>query len=181
MLLSSIDVTKATGNTFEHTFGISHVVIAEERALRSDVCKGNNRSPLAYCVQLFGYLKHFVKRNGRNVKGLLQIVVVEVVVGAVLTNVGAHCNGVEYKIYFSTQFLLCFCKHILQVGNVCGVSGDDWSVKLLAKFVKATHTQSCGGIAECYSCSFFYCLYGNFPSDRLIVESSKDDATLAFQ
>ena len=92
VLLTTIDIPKTTGDALKHTLGIGHIVVAEESTLRSHVCKGYHRTIFGNGILLLSHLKHLVERDSRDVEGLLQEIVVEIVVRAMLAHIGTHTN-----------------------------------------------------------------------------------------
>ena len=181
VLLAAVDVAEGACNAFEHALGVGHIVVTEECALAGHVGQGHHATALSDSVLLLGHLQHLVEGDGRDVEGLLQIAVVQVVVGAVLAHVGAHTDGVEHEVNLAAEFFNALFEHLLEVFHAGCVSGNNGCVEFLGEFVEFAHTQGHGGIAQGDDCTFFDSLLGYFPCDRLGIEGTEDDAALAFQ
>ena len=88
MLLSAIDITKATSNAFQQSLGICHVIIAEESALCGYITERNDRPIFVNGIEFLGALYHLMERNSRNIERRVQHFVVQIIVSTMLTNVG---------------------------------------------------------------------------------------------
>lgn len=71
VLLVAIDVAEAARDALKESFGVGHVVIAVESALRGDVGESDNAAPLADGIGLVGDLEHLMERYGGDVEGLI--------------------------------------------------------------------------------------------------------------
>ena len=61
VLLATVDITKAAGDTLEHTLGVGHVVVSKECTLRGNVCEGYHRTIFGDGILLLCHLKHLVE------------------------------------------------------------------------------------------------------------------------
>ena len=103
MLLTAVDVAETAGDGLQQRLGVSHVVVAVERALGRDVRKRHDRTPVVDGVLLTGHLNDLVERNGRNVERLGEEIVIQIVVGAALADVGRHADRVEHEVELAPE------------------------------------------------------------------------------
>ena len=180
VLLAAVDIAETAGDRFEQRLGVGHVVVAVERALCGDVAQRHDRTPFAQGVFLAQHLDHLVERNGRYVERLLQVIVVQVVVGAALAYVGRHADRVEREVERPAEVLHRLVHEVFQIGHRRGVGRDDRSVAFGRQFVERSHAQRHGGIGQHDLGALFDGAFGYLPCDRLLVERAENDSFLPF-
>ena len=139
MLLAAVDVTEATGYGLQQRLGVGHVVVTVERALRGDVRKGDDRTPVVDGVLLAGHLDGLVERNGRDVERLREEIVIQIVIGASLADVGRHADRVEHEIEFAPEVLHRLVDQVLQIPDARGVGRNDDRIALLGQLRDGSH------------------------------------------
>ena len=122
-----------------------------------------------------------MERNGRDVESFGKIVVIQIIVRTLLTDIQAHANGMQHEIDFSSQEALAFREYFLEIFDACGVSRDDRRIELFGKSIEFAHAKCNRGIREGDRSTFFHGLDRNFPCNGMFIERTEDNSALAFQ
>ena len=121
-----------------------------------------------------------MERNSRDVERLLQIIIIQIIVCAMLAHVRTHADRVEHEVDFTAEQFHRILEYLFQILNACCVCRYNRSVKLLGKSVQLTHTQRHRSIAQGYCSPLLNSLHGHFPCDGFLVERAEDDTALTF-
>ena len=122
-----------------------------------------------------------MERDGRDVERLREEVVVQIVVGAALADVGRHADRVEHEVELAAEVFHGLVDQVLQIGDARGIGRNDDRVALLGQPVDGSHADGYGGIRENDLGTLLHGTFGHFPGDRLLVERSEDQSFLSFQ
>ena len=103
--------------------------------MRGNVSKCHNGTIFGNCVYLLSGLQHLVERDSRDIKSLVQPIVVQIIVCAAFAHVRAHSDRMQHKVDFAAQQFLCLYKDVFQVFVAGGICCHNRSVNLLRKRV----------------------------------------------
>ena len=181
VLLTAVDVAETAGDGLQQRLGVGHVVVAVERALGRDVRKRHDRTPVVDGVFLAGHLNDLVERNGRNVERLGEEIVIQIVVGAALADVGRHADRVEHEVELAAEMLHRLVDQVLQILDARGVGRNDNRIAFFGQLRDGSHADRYGSIGEDDFGSLLHGSFRHFPGDRLLVECSENQTFLSFQ
>ena len=181
MLLTAVDVSEAAGDRLQQGLGIGHVVVAVEGTLCGDIRESDDRPPFVDGVLLAGDLNGLVEGDGRNIERLGQVVVVEVIVGAALADVGRHADRVEHEVELATEVLHGLVDEVFEVLDAGSVCRDDDRIAFFSQLADGSHADRYGGIGEDDFGTLFHGAFGHFPGYGLLVQGSEDKSLLSFQ
>ena len=139
MLLTAVDIPETAGDRLQQRLGIGHVVITVERTLCRDIRERHDRPPVVDGVLLAGHLNGLVERNGRDVERLREEIVIQIVIGASLADVGRHADRVEHEIEFAPEVLHRLVDQVLQIPDARGVGRNDDRIALLGQLRDGSH------------------------------------------
>ena len=86
-----------------------------------------------------GHLDGLVERNGRDVERLREEIVIQIVIGASLADVGRHADRVEHEIEFAPEVLHRLVDQVLQIPDARGVGRNDDRIALLGQLRDGSH------------------------------------------
>ena len=174
-------VTKTTGDGFQQGFGIGHIVVIRENPLSGDIGQGQDGGAFGQRVGRHSGPHGTVKRHGRYVQGFVIEFVIEIGIGLAFADIGGHPDGMQDKINGPAQEFNRLGEQGFEVGIHRCIRGDDCRAAALGEFVDLAHAQCNGCVGENKTSSFRVSLFGDFPSDGLLIEGAKDDASFALQ
>jgi len=180
-VLTSVDITKATGNRLQQCFCIRHIIVTVERTLRCHITQSYDRTVFGNSVHLLGSLYHLMERYCRNVQRLIQHIVIQVIVCTFLAYIRRHTDRMKDKIHLTAQHFHRAFEYILQIFHTGGIRCYDFAIQFFGQCRNFTHTYSDRCIGQGDRCTFFYCFFCYFPGNGLLIQSTKNNASFSFQ
>ncbi len=106
-------IAKASGDTFQQCFSVSHFIIIRKYTLCSYIGKRHYTTPLIQRIQFPGGAEYTVKTHCGNIICFLIPFIIHFRIMFSFTNIYTHTNTMQHKINLSPKMLHAFFKEIL--------------------------------------------------------------------
>ena len=181
MMLTSINIAKATSNGFKQSLGICHIIITIECTLGCNITQSQNTSIIGNGIQFLGSLNHLVERHSRNIECLRQHIIIQIIVCTFLADIGRHTNGMQDKINLTTQHFHRTFEYIFQIFHTGCIGWNHFAIQHGSQGRDFAHTNGNRSVRQCNDGTIFNSLFCYFPSYGLFVQCTKNNTSFSFQ